>query len=166
MRQVALISQTLRASHCQAWMDDGGGEPTILTSSPSAFSDFHFAVPPRVIEVSPPPEILTTTRLTGSRIFRRTLQKARAGSRSGAWLERTIKRFAWRFRPLDRLVPSKKGTPSHQIDADSIRSSAMYVELQREHGSSPIDRLVVFDVFDLPVALTFAEDHDIELLVR
>jgi len=42
----------------------------------------------------------------------------------------------------------------------------MYVELQREHGSRPIDRLVVFDVFDLPVALIFAEDHDIELLVR
>ena len=166
MRQVALISQTLRASHCHAWMDDGGGEPTILTSSPSVFSDFDFAVPPRVIPVSPLPEILTTTRLTGSRIFQRALRKARVGSRSGAWLERTIKRFAWRLRSLDQLVPSRKGTPSPQIDADSIRASAMYVELQREHGSRPIDRLVVFDVFDLPVALIFAEDHDIELLVR
>lgn len=147
-------------------MNDGGREPVILTSSPSAFSEFDFATPARMIVVGPPAALVPATRLTGARIFRAALRRARSGSRSGAWLERTIKRFAWRFRDLDRLAPSKRRGRSQQVDEDSIRPSAMYLELLREHSSSSIDRLVVFDVFDLPVALTFAEDHGIDVLVR
>lgn len=144
-------------------MNDGLEDVLILTSNPSAFADFEFARPTQVIAVDPPSELIPTTRLKGERIFRTALEKARAGSRLGAWLERTIKRFAWRLRPTARLTP---GRQARLLDSKSIRSSAMYLRLMEEHSSSPIHRLVVFDVFDLPVALAFADDHNVEVLVR
>lgn len=166
MRQVALISQTLRASHCHAYMNNTGQQGTILTSHPSAFADLEFARPTQVIAVSPPPELLPSTRLAGTRIFRAALNRARSGSRLGAWLERTIKRFAWRLRYLDRFVLLRRRHRAADLDERTVASSAMYLRLQEEHETTAIDRIVVFDVFDLAVALAFAERHGVDLLVR
>lgn len=164
MRQVALISQTLRAGHCQAYMDAHPGDNLILTPDPSVFAEVPLEDSITVVAANPPPELLPRTNLARTRIFRSALTKARGGSSLGQWLERNAKhavRRVRRFRKTTRPV-----SPRPALDERTIRSSEMYHVLVEQHSLLAIDRLVVFDVFDLPVALAFAQDHDIEVLVR
>ena len=166
MKEVALISQTLRAAHCQAYLRAAETSQVVLTSDPSAFETHALETTTRVVTVSPPPELLPSTRLAEGRWFRSVLRWARSGSPIGRWLERTVKRLVWRLRYLDRLVALRRSTRPREVDPGSIRTSAMYRRLVEEHNETSIDRIVVFDVFDLPVALAFAEDHGVEVLVR
>lgn len=164
MRQVALISQTLRSGHCRAYMDAEPGDHTIMTSDPSVFADMAFEGSVAVVAANPPPELLPRTSLTQTKLFRSALAKARGGSSLGRWLERNAKRLARRTRSLRQ--PSKPVGTQPAVEESIIRNSEMYLLLNDQHTRSPIDRLVVFDVFDLPVGLTFAQDHDIEVIVR
>lgn len=166
MREVALISQTLRAGHCRAYFLQSGQDPTILTSNPSAFSEFELSESTKLITVNPPPELISPAHLARSRIFRGTLDRVRSGSKFGTWLERTVKRLVGVFRPVVRAQGANQSERAGEIDVESLRSSTIYVKLQEEHNSRPIDRLVVFDVFDLPVALAFAEEYAVGVLVR
>jgi hypothetical protein len=164
MRQVALISQTMRAGHCHAYMSAEDGDTVILTSNPSAFADFDLGGRTRLIPINPPPELLPPANLARTRLFRSILARARSGSRFGRWLERSAKKVARRIRPLDRS--GEQEAPRQTLELDSVRASDIYQRLMEEHGKSTIDRLVVFDVFDLPVALVFADDHNVDVVVR
>ncbi len=164
MRQIGLISQTLRIGHCHAFMSSEPGDHVILTSDPSAFADMFPEGGIAVVAVNPPPELLPRAGLTRSRLFRSALAKARGGSSLGRWLERNLKHLARLARGVRR--PDAAVTTGPPIDEGAIRGSEMYLVLEDQHRHSPIDRLIVFDVFDLPVALTFARDHDIEVFVR
>ena len=166
MSRLALISQTLRADYCQAYMNDDPVEGAVLTARPAAFTELEFSAQTRVIAVNPPPELLPARHITQDRVFRSFLRQARSGSRLGPWLERAAKWFARHLRQLRAPLRLRRRPPGQEINEGSIRTSAMYAKLLEEHNSRAIDQLVVFDVFDLPVALTFAEDHQIELLVR
>ncbi|MGH3650096.1 MAG: hypothetical protein ACRDU9_05245 [Acidimicrobiia bacterium] len=167
MKQVAVISQTLRLGHCQAYLNrEGPSESVILTADPSSFTDLHFRSPVRVVPVSPPPELLPTTRLVTGRVFRRLVARARSGSRFGRWLEKMARKLVWRLRYLDRIVVLKRRQRPRAIDPKSFQDSALFQELSAEHDETPIDRIVVFDVFDLPVVLEFAGRHDIDVAVR
>lgn len=166
MKRVAIISQPLRASHCRAYLDGRGDEQVILTSDPSAFDDLRFETPPRVVPVSPPPELLPSSRLTGARLFRTVLSRARSGSSVGRRLERAVKRIAWRLRYLDRLVLMIRRRKARELTETAISESVLYAKLVEEHGMGGIGELVVFDVFDLPVALAFARDNELKVLVR
>jgi len=146
-------------------MNDGSDDGAIFTTNPSAFAKFGFTVPTRLVSVSPPAELLPAAHLVRTRVLRSALEKARSGSKVGAGIERTFKQLARRLRSLDGISPSRRRR-APQIDPASLRSSALYLRLEDEHRHSPIDRIVVFDVFDLPVALAFTETHDIEVLVR
>ena len=182
MKRVAIISQPLRASHCHAYLDSAKSgfqpplsegqrpefakEQVILTSDPSAFDDFEFVTRPRIVPVSPPPELLPSSRLTRARLFRRVLARARSGSRFGRCLERTIKRMAWRLRYFDRLVLLVRSRQSRSLSDTSIAGSALHAKLEEEHEMGEIGEIVVFDVFDLPVALAFAKTRAVAILVR
>lgn len=166
MKLVAIISQALRASHCYAYLNRMDGERVILTSDPSAFDGFDLGATTRVVSVSPPPELLPSSRLIRARIFRSILDRARSGSRLGRWLERTIKRFAWRLRYLDRFVLVLRRGQTREFTETSIPKSALYATLAEEHENGQIGQIVVFDVFDLPVALGFSEGHGVDLKVR
>ena len=136
----------------------------ILTSDTSPFVECEPAIP--VIAVSPPPELLPRAGLIGTRVFRSVLAKARSGSAFGRALEKAAKLVARRFRSLSRAMPVRRPGRAPTLDETTVRSSQMYLRLVDEHRRSPIDRFVIFDVFDLPVALAFARDHGIEVLVR
>jgi hypothetical protein len=166
MKQVAIISQPLRAIHCHAFLGQGSDEQVVLTTDPSAFVDLPFNSATRVVQVSPPPELLPTARLARAKLSRRMVGRARAGSGFGRWFERTLKKVMWRLRYLDRLALLRRARKPAELDLKSIEGSAMFLKLAEEHQSGDIDRIVVFDVFDLPVALTFAEPNGIEVLVR
>jgi len=154
----------LRAKHCHAYLEDGSGEDVILTSNPADFAALEFIAPTHIVAVSPPPELLRPTHLARNRIFRSVLHRARSGSRLGVWVEHVLKDVARLLRRLSEVMPRRRGF--QQTAELSIRSSMMYAKLVEEHASSPIQQLIVFDVFDLPVALTFAEDHQVDVLVR
>ena len=166
MSSIAIISQTMRASHCRAFIVGGGSPWTILTSDPSAFDGYEFSESVRIVAVSPPPELVPSAQLTRSRIFRSILSWARSGSRLGRWLERTTKRLAWHLRYFDRIVMLRRSRTTREMDDSALPSTALYMRLEVEHAATPIDRIVVFDVFDLPVALAFGRAHGLKVLVR
>ena len=136
----------------------------ILTSDTSLFVECGAAIP--VVAVNPPPELLPRTGLIRTRVFRSVLAKARSGSAFGRALETAAKLGARRFRSLSNPLSGRRPKRAPILDESTVRSSLMYLRLVDEHRRAPIDRLVLFDVFDLPVALTFARDHGIEVLVR
>ena len=156
----------MRASHCVAYLNTEDSRHTVLTSDPAAFASYEFAGGIRVVKVTPPPELLPTAKLARSHWFQRALARARAGSGFGRWLERTVKRLVWRLRYFDRLTILIRREKSPLVSGGSVRNSSMYQQLAEEHESEPIDKIVVFDVFDLPVGLGFSQDHDLEVLVR
>ena len=167
MKQVAVISQTLRRGHCQAYLNqEKASESVILTADPSSFTGLQLGSPVRVVPVSPPPELLPTTRLVTGRLFRKLVARARSGSRFGRWLEKVARKLVWRLRYLDRMVVIKRRQRPRAIDSKSFQDSALFQELSAEHNEASIDRIVVFDVFDLPVVLEFAQRHDIHVAVR
>jgi len=169
VRQAALISQTLRAHHCKSYLMTSDVEAVVLTSDPQTFDSLHDDGSTTIINVSPLPELLPTTTLTRGRWFRSILSWARSGSNFGRWLERTVKRLVWRLRYLDRftlLLRPLRRTPVAVVDEASLRGSAMYQELMALHSKEPFIRVVVFDLFDLPVAMAFATDHNTEVIVR
>ena len=167
MRFAALISQPMRIGHCSAYLRAHEGNHVIVTSDPASLDKSGFDSRITVLKASPPTELLPTAKLTRSRWFRRGLQKARSGSRFGSWLERTAKKVVWRLRYVDRakilMQETRRSGPAGAVD---VRTSATYTRLVEENQVDPFDRLIVFDLFDLPVALAFAEDHGAEVLVR
>lgn len=167
MRVVALLANPFRAKYCVAYLTATDGPTTILTGDPDAFAGRDLPSSTRIHRVTPLPEVLPTAKLARTRWSKGALSRLRGGSKWGAWAERKIKRLVWHMRYLDRvtLLVRKRREPS-SIEDQTVRQSAVYQDLLAEHGRQPIDRLVVFDVFDLPVAIVFAEDHDLEVLVR
>jgi hypothetical protein len=165
MRVAALISQPLRANYCKAYLT-GCDSAVVLTSDPSAFDGHDLGQDTRVLGVSPPPELVPSKQLTGNRVFRAVVKRARQGSRWGRWLERTVKTFAWRLRFVDRVLLLARRRRQAPSDPGSLESASMYQALLAEAAHERFDRLVVFDVFDLPVAIHFADDHSIDVLVR
>lgn len=162
----ALISQPLRAHHCVAFLLSESDSSFVLTSDPSAFDESSVPCEIRILGVSPPRELLPSQRLTRGRIYRSLLARARAGSRFGRWLERTIKRLAWRLRYLDRATMLLRRSQSAPVDPATLRNSVVYKRLAELHEESQIGSIAVFDVFDLPVALAFAKDHGQTVVVR
>ena len=166
MRIVALISNPFRAKHCVAYLKSEGSSHTLMTGDPHAFDNHELAPSTRVLKVTPPPELLPTARLARSRWYQRILALLRTGSALGSWLERTIKRIVWRLRYFDRLTILVRRSESRPMNDSAIRDSSMYRQLTAEHTTHPIDQVVVFDVLDLPVGLRFAEDNQLDVLVR
>ena len=166
MRLAALISQPLRVAHCVAYLDDGTGDNVVLTADPAVFAEVEFASPTRVVVVTPPAELLPTVRLARGRLYRRLVDMARSGSELGRRLERFAKRIMWRLRYFDRLVILKRRRKPPQLTREAVQTSSSYRELVEEHVRRPFDKVVVFDVFDLPVAMEFADTYAIEVLVR
>lgn len=166
MKQVATISQTLRAFHCHVYMRDGMDEQIILTTDPAAFAGLDFAAPTRIVATTPPPELLPAARLNRTRVFRRMLSWARSGSAFGRWLEDTAKHFVARFRRWPSSTPNGGFPTGAVVSTAALESSDMYLRLVEEHEVGPIDRIVVFDLFDLPVVLRFSDRHEVEVLVR
>ena len=166
MRTVALISQPLRAAHCHAFLQAEEGNHLVVTTDPGAFTTLDFGATTQVSRIAPPPEILPTAKLSRSLWFRRTLSRARSGSRLGAWFERTAKRIVWRLRYLDRLTLALRKKEPPEIELSTLRQSMLFKQIEEEHSIKPFSQVVVFDLFDLPIGLEFAREHEIEVLVR
>lgn len=166
MKQVAMISQPLRSAHCHAYLRDTNGDQVILTSDPSTFDRYEFSPRVRIMEVTPPPQLLPSRHLARARRYRLLVERSRRGSSIGRRLETIAKSLVQRLRRLNMLGIAHPSNETRSIDLAELRTSAMYARLEVEHDAGPIDRIVVFDVFDLPVALEFAEEHDVDVLVR
>lgn len=166
MTNVALISQTLRADHCMAYIERHSADWVILTSNPTAMlRTGRAATEMEILSASPPPHILSASELNRSRRYRRALTWARSGSKVGRWVEGSAR---WLLRNLRQVNTRGSTTPDQLpevVDGD-VRESEMFRLLVLRHGARPLHEIVVFDVFDLPVALAFAHDFDVEVLVR
>ena len=166
MRVVALISQPMRASHCVAYLSHRPGPHSVLTSDPTAFDSLQVPEGTRLHKASPPPELLPRKRLARSLWLEKVLKRARAGSWLGRWLEGTAKRIVPRLRQVAGSLTRRHESDPRPLTDIQIRDSSLYRQLMVEHSESPVDQIVAFDVFDLPVGMAFADDYQIPIVVR
>ncbi len=166
MKQVAVISQTLRALHCYAYMRDSLNEQVILTTDPSAFADLHFPSSTRIVPTTPPRELLPGSRLFRTRVQRRMLSWARSGSALGRWLEHATKGLVAWLRRHSSSVPYRDSHNDTMLPNTALESSDLYLRLVKEHQMEQIERVIVFDLFDLPVVLLFSEKYQVDVVVR
>ena len=94
---------------------------------------------------------------TLDRILTRAKRSMRSGSRLGFHLERALRSAEWRFRYLDRLVTVAR---SRRVGEFRLVNQEMLARLDEALGGVQPDRIVVFDLFDLPTVLSRSEFRD------
>lgn len=166
MTVVAMISNPYRITYCLAYVNRLGPGQTILTTEPEAFLSEALDAETTVIGVNPPRQLVSRAKQTQTRLTRKAMTSLRAGSKLGASVERAIKSLAWRMRSVKRTALLLRRGQKGSVGPEDIRSSASYTQLVDLRNEGRLDELVVFDLMDLPVALLFAEDHGVAVLVR
>ena len=169
MSVVAAITQPLRAAKCATFLSTHGRDRsfTVLTGSPGSFDLVELPDSTDVRFVAPSPDVLPTGRLFAGRLTQAVINWARSGSTLGIRVERWIRAILWRLRYLDRFAVLFLGRRRSRAPADiRLRNSPVLDELRSIQEDDPIESIIVFDLFDLPACLEFAEEHDIEVLVR
>ncbi|REK18104.1 MAG: hypothetical protein DWQ40_08780 [Actinobacteria bacterium] len=155
--KVALITQTLRANACAAYIAaDDAHDYVIFTGDPGAFAQFDLPDTTLVNATSASPAVMDPTRASQA-ARRHLLAWMRGGTRVGRLAERVARKVRSLWRQTDETMREAQAHPlnSYLIDRLAVLEEAEGVE-----------ELVVFDVFDLPTALAFRGTSAIRLLVR
>lgn len=166
MRRIAIVSQPMRATQCRDFLREETADQVILTRDARLFADLGSDSATGVVVVDSPFRVPPTERLLRSRVLKRLLSSRRSTTTWARWVERTIKRIAWRFRYLDRLATVRRSRKPQRFDSSSLAASPLLARLEEQQSIQPIQQLVVFDLFDLPVAVQFGRRHGVEVLVR
>jgi hypothetical protein len=162
---IATMSQPLRATECMIFLESlaPGMKAHLLTSDSTAFADLDERI--RIHHVTPAATVMPTRRLLASRINQRIIQWARSGSTLGMKVQKWARALMWRLRYLDRLSVLRRGR-RRRNPREELLSSPIYDAIAEINQVEEVTKIVVFDVFDLPVAMRYAELHNIEVLVR
>lgn len=171
MTFVALLGQPLRADYCLAFLE---GHPdlecVIVTSSGVSLQDHPDGSGVRVIgrdalaelaEVGEPQDYVERLRL-------RFVAWTRSGSKLGLTAGRVARSVQRLLRRFSFSQPPRPGPNiDHGANQDFPAAKQRLIEvLEVIDRDDPIESLVVFDLFDLPGAIEFAETRGIEVSVR
>lgn len=160
---VAIMTQPMRAPYCIAYLERMDFPETIvLTGERVALTDH---LPPR-IEV----RVVDNRAVYGEgsrRIWTHTRRALARWSRSGSKLGDLIGRIGRSIEQETRRLPfnpmSLTMGRSEQVTGDLHPIVEQLESIGRTHH---IDTIAVFDLFDLPPALDFAQGRDLDVLVR
>lgn len=166
MRSVAMISQGLRAEHCKAYIDQNPGRWLVLTTSPREFEEWDVYDDVEVSGARPPGDLLPSRGLTFTRWYRSIVRWARSGSALGQIIERVARSAKALLRRQRKVTVPTAGDRVRPVVVNDLRLSGSFQRLLAEDRTESISLLVVFDVFDLPVALEFSRETGVEVLVR
>jgi len=87
----------------------------------------------------------------------------RSGSGFGLWVDRWARSADWRLRYLDRLFAVLESGRGSRWD---LQNRSLAEVLGREVTDNVETEIAVFDLFDLPAVVSFADAHPCTVLVR
>ena len=160
------MSQPLRADQCRSFLQGGNADQVILTRNSSPFADLDLDNSTDLVVLGSPGGPQPIAEIAGSRAAKWLVSFVGADSRSGRWLAMTISRIAWRLRYFDRWVMVRASRRRAKLESSQGSHSPLFIELEAQRHQGPIDQIVVFDLYDLPVVSEFAARHGVEVLVR
>lgn len=167
MTLVALMRQPLRAEYCRAHIEENEiADVIVVTLSAANLPVGYFGDDATLISLTEGAKPGASSSVHG--IWLELRESLIAWSRSGTRASLVAGNLARRVRRgWLRAMSSIRSRPTIDTEASLDRSSASLMKALNEiHRNTPITRIVVFDLFDLPVALDFATAHDVEVTVR
>lgn len=168
MSNIALITQPLRAVYCLAHIEEGSDRPWIvLTGDPSPFPTDGLPDGTSIHQIHFRPDAAHVTERAVVNLRRRVADWAKSGSVTGALVGKAVRRLLRVLRgrkaPIGALT-FQPITASGQLE--SYEADPRYQRMARSAAESPIGEIVVFDLYDLPVALAFGNKNDVPVIVR
>ena len=164
MTAFVLMGQTLRVDECIEFLRRDDNRWTVVVGDLHGTSEDAF---PHVSEL-----VVMDSPLAGAgRRFRADLRRSatrwmRRGSRIGRMAEtgiRRIRRLASTTRRRDDSVDPLVTPDSRWLD---LHTEELLGLLEARNEQETVTEIVVFDLFDLPAALAFAERHGVPVSVR
>ncbi len=160
MIAVALVSQTLRSAECVSFLSHESGRWLVVTADEHGFEK---------VDLPPQTEVvMLESSLAGSKdrlqsSFRRSaIGWMRGGSRIGRMTENGLRRI----RRLTSPAPQTNPTGAPSSDRLDLHTNKVVSFLETHLETEPISEIVVFDLFDLPAALAFGDQHGVPVSVR
>lgn len=166
MRRVVAISNPLRAAQCRLFIEGDTADQVVVTRNSRPFADMALDNLTSLVVLGATEGPRTLTGNTRSRIYGRLVSTPGAQSGLSRWLDRVFNRLAWRMRYFDRLMMVRSARRRPQLESREASRSTLFTELEAQRRQGVIDQIVVFDLFDLPIATEFARRHDVEVLIR
>ena len=163
MTTVGVVSQGLRVPYAVAWLA-AQQEPAVLVVAHEDLVDLGDASQIRVVAAGVAAPV--SERLASGPARQWLRHRAHAGSRVALAVERAARRLLRLLRFLARLVrPIRRGQTAESADP-AVSAVATSLASVLESDAGRIDRIVCFDVFDLPAVLTLADEHGVSVVVR
>lgn len=166
MRRVVAISNPLRSDQCRLFIEGDTVEQVVVTRNSKPFADLALDNLTSLVVLSATEGPQPITGLARSKGVGRLVSMAGPDSGLGRWLARAVDRIAWRLRYFDRLLMVRSARRRPQMESRQASHASLFTELEAQSRRGAIDQIVVFDLFDLPIATEFARRHDVEVLIR
>lgn len=163
MSLLLVLQQPMRMSHALAYAASRAElEKVILTGDPQGIVSG--SLPPNTeIVVVREGEGLAPPSAALNRAVSQAERWAKGGSTLGSRVSRWVRSSEWRLRHADRLrliIEHRRGTDGR------LDQTAMANALKAITESHQIEEIVLFDLFDLPPALDFAEACQATVKIR
>ncbi len=166
MTTVLTMTQGMRSQYCASTANalSSLGDVIIVVSDRAVLARSEIPDLVKVVEIRPSQDVLPTTRLVKSRLRQRIVNYSREGSSFGRFLERTARSTMWRLRYLDRMVLGGRSIKeSRSLGAVQPLLLETLRSIDQEHT---VDRVVAFDLFDVPTIMEFGSGRDIRVEIR
>jgi len=165
MTHIALIGQTLRMNDCTAFVRQTPGSWTIVVGDRHGITQDDLPPGGELVRLSSAP-VPTGSRLKAD-LRRSVLRLMRRGSSLGRHAENGLRRVKRLVAPADPgydPMGRMAGTANEALLTTHTEEILSFLECR--HQQAPIAEVVVFDLFDLPAALAFAQPKGLPVSVR
>lgn len=164
MTAFALMCQTLRVDECTAFLRQESRRWIVVVGDQHEIGEDDLPHQSELVMMVSP--IAGAGRFFGSDLRRSAISWMRGGSRIGRMAETGLRRIRGltsparqRYDPMDRSDTPTSGW----LD---LHTDEVLLFLEARHKREAVSEIVVFDLFDLPAALAFADRHGVPVSVR
>lgn len=164
MIAIALMSQTLRAEDCAALLRSQAGRWIVVTGDEHVPDQADLPPGSSVLRLSSP--LAGPAERLGSRIRRASIRWMRGGSRAGRAIERGLQKVRRLLSPAGGSSrPRGPGDPPTSRLLDTHTEMVLSILEEQQEGEG-VSEILVFDLFDLPAAVAFGDQHGVPIRVR
>ena len=163
MTTVGVVSQGLRVPYAVAWLA-AQHEPAVLVVAHEDSVNLGDASHIRIVAAGVAAPV--SERLAGGSARQWLRHRAHAGSRVALAVERAARRLIRLLRFLARLVNLVRRRQTAESADPAVSAVATSLASVLESDADRIDRIVCFDVCDLPAVLTLADEYGVSVVVR
>lgn len=162
MTVVVVLSQTLRQKEAGQFLYSVDGEQkAVITQFQSTLDAGEFPPDTKFLSWSPDPKPPPSARTTS--FLSRVKTWVSGGSSIGLRIDRWLRSTEWRLRYLDRVITVFESRRDLEWDFGNSNLNEVLESCFRDDNGGEV---VVFDLFDLPAALSFAEGRPCRVTVR